>query len=76
MGGGWFIMVDISYTSLHKRTREGGWLATLSTPHGSAPVDDCSILVAVYVTVNFNKAWHLWLEQMLGQNKDYLLFSL
>ena len=31
-GGGWLIMVDISYTTLHKRTGEGGWLATLSTP--------------------------------------------
>ena len=31
-------MVDISYTTLHKRTGEGGWLATLSTPPGSAPV--------------------------------------
>ena len=30
-------MVDISYTTLHKRTGEGGWLATLSTPAGSAP---------------------------------------
>ena len=25
-------MVDNSYTTLHKRTGEGGWLATLSTP--------------------------------------------
>ena len=31
-GGGWLIMVDVSYTTLHKRTRKGGWLATLSTP--------------------------------------------
>ena len=31
-GGGWSIMVDISNTTLYKRTSEGGWLATLSTP--------------------------------------------
>ena len=31
-GGGWLIMVDVSYTTLHKRTSEWGWLATLSTP--------------------------------------------
>ena len=31
-GGGWLIMVDIFYNRLHKRTGEGGWLATLSTP--------------------------------------------
>ena len=36
-GGGWLI-VDISYTTLHKRTGEAGWLATpSSTPLGSAP---------------------------------------
>ena len=31
-GGGWLIMVDISYTTLHKRTGKGEWLATPSTP--------------------------------------------
>ena len=36
-GGGWLILVDISYTTLHKRTSEVGWLATLSIPPGSAP---------------------------------------
>ena len=38
--GGWLIMVDIShnYTMMHKRTGEGGWLATPSTSPGSAPV--------------------------------------
>ena len=30
--GGWLITVNISYTTLHKRIDEGGWLATLSTP--------------------------------------------
>ena len=40
-GGGWLIMVDISYTTLHKRIGEGGWLATLSTPPGSAPACVC-----------------------------------
>ncbi|MCG8623605.1 MAG: hypothetical protein MJE68_16635, partial [Proteobacteria bacterium] len=30
-GGGWLIMVDISYTTLHQRIGEGGWLATPST---------------------------------------------
>ena len=34
-------MADVSYATLHKRTSEGGWLATLSTPPppppGSAP---------------------------------------
>ena len=37
-GGGWLIMVDVSYTTLHKKKIvKGGWLATLSTPPGSAP---------------------------------------
>ena len=31
-GGGWLIMVDVSYTTLHKISSEEGWLATLSTP--------------------------------------------
>ena len=30
-GGGWLIKVDISCTVLHKRSGEGGWLATPST---------------------------------------------
>jgi hypothetical protein len=29
---GWLIMVDVSYTTLHKRISEVGWLATPSTP--------------------------------------------
>ena len=55
-GGGWLIMVDVSHTTLLKRTSEGGWLATLSTPPGSAP-DKCtrtriSVIMFVYVS------WH------------------
>ena len=38
-GGGWLIIVDISYTILHKRTGEGGWLATLSPPPPPPPPD-------------------------------------
>ena len=40
-GGGWLIMVDISYYNYILRcikTGEGGWLATLSTHSVSAPV--------------------------------------
>ena len=42
----WLIMVDISYTMLHKRTGEGGWLATLrlsNPPPPQSPPDMCVI---------------------------------
>ena len=43
-------MVDIAYTTLHKRTGEGGWLATPSTPPGSAPGNN-SCHIATKLTV-------------------------
>ena len=43
-------MVDVTDTTLHKRTSEGGWLATLSTPWIS-PCDASKGVVALLVGI-------------------------
>ena len=52
-GGGWLIIVDISYTTLHKRTGEEGWLATLSTPLWISP---CTMTTTRCNLTFFNKS--------------------